>query len=116
MSPLDISLQNLYDAECGDPQNGYPRTNIEGGGDQYLEERDSPCAQYVSSFAVRTRAGKLNGMSKRNQDGNSCISDCDYSNESYFFGVYDGHGEVGHTVSSFISRNMYGLFQEQAEQ
>lgn len=69
--------------------------------------QNKPNKEFKISFSVRTRKGKSKTSDKINQD--SCITHMNFKNKkrTHLFGVYDGHGNNGHLVSSFVSKFFY---------
>ena len=58
---------------------------------------------YVSRCAYKTRVGSVLGKPKKNnQDAFVVHPYVGNLKSQYLFGVFDGHGQVGHEVSSFI--------------
>ena len=59
------------------------------------------------SYSFKTRIGRVGGRPKKfNQDSYLCCENFSGHSEQYLFGVFDGHGAFGHTVSSFVKRTL----------
>jgi hypothetical protein len=63
--------------------------------------------EYVLRYSLRTRRGALPGPnSKPNQDSIIVFPQINKQTWQHFFGVCDGHGTMGHLVSSFLRENL----------
>ena len=65
---------------------------------------EKPKKEFKISYSVRTRKGKSKTSEKVNQD--AFITHMNFKNKknAHLFGTYDGHGNNGHLVSSFVSK------------
>lgn len=61
-----------------------------------------------SSSAVCTKAGKINEVSKQNQDASCIVQRLLQRDDCALLVVFDGHGRKGGEVSSFLSKTLPG--------
>lgn len=59
----------------------------------------------MKTYSVKSRAGMLsNKVQKTNQDSYVCIKNFACLKNTWFFGVFDGHGVNGHLASDYIKQ------------
>lgn len=66
---------------------------------------DGSLPAVVDSYRIRTRTGLMYGKPKKfNQDATLALQDFASTKNQFFFGVFDGHGALGHEVAGFVKR------------
>ena len=73
----------------------------------------NPEPKKITSIQGRTFAGiKTNGVLKSNQDSFFIEKNFLSLSNQYYIGVCDGHGELGHFASNFISKNLHHFLSD----
>lgn len=80
--------------------------SVESGLEEYEDGEES--FQSITGFGLRTIPGKKNGARKTNQDSSFYETEILGYENLALFGVFDGHGPLGHRVSKFLTRNLLG--------
>lgn len=93
-----LSIVGLYTGEVIQAENVDPTF------DKGDKDDDAPKFDLVKSFGYTSTAGyEPTGHKKTNQDAFIVLNDYAGVENQYLFGVFDGHGRVGHKASNYIA-------------
>lgn len=62
--------------------------------------------EYVLKYSYRSKKGYIPNSTKTNQDAYIINTSIGKKSWQHYFGICDGHGSLGHHVSSFIKANL----------
>ena len=71
--------------------------------EEIIQKKEDDFFEYVMRFSYRTKKGSIpSNPGKVNQDSHVILPNINNKTWQHFFAVCDGHGPLGHFVSSYI--------------